>query len=121
MNKRLLGTRGEEKALNYLINEGYIIIEKNYTCKIGEIDIIAMDLDTTVFIEVKYRKDNKMGRPYEAVDYYKQLKIMKVAMMYVSSHQLFEKPMRFDVVEIVNDKITLFKNAFTLKNNLNYL
>lgn len=121
MNKRALGSEGEEKAVRYLIKQGCSIIMTNYTCKIGEIDIIAKQDDTVVFIEVKWRKNDKMGRPYEAVNYHKQMKVIKSAMLYAQQKQLFEKPLRFDVIEIIGEEILWLKNAFSLENNLKYL
>lgn len=121
MNKRVVGSEGENKAVEYLIQEGCSIITTNYTCKIGEIDIIANQDGVTIFIEVKYRKNIKMGRPYEAVNYFKQMKIIKSAMWYAQKHELFEKPMRFDVIEIIDNEIGWIKNAFTIENNFKLL
>lgn len=121
MNKRMIGSDGEEKAVQYLVQQGCSIIMTNYTCKIGEIDIIAKDEETVLFIEVKWRKNIKMGRPYEAVNYPKQMKVIKSAMLYAQQKNLFEKPMRFDVIEIVGEEISWLKNAFYLENNLKYL
>lgn len=121
MNKRLLGTEGEEKAVQFLMKNGFSIVEMNYTCKIGEIDIIAKDSEALVFIEVKWRKNIKMGRPYEAVDYHKQMKIMKSAMLYAQEKGLYETSMRFDVIEIIDEEILWIKNAFMMKTNLRYL
>jgi putative endonuclease len=121
MNKRKIGKENEEKAVDFLKKQGYKILEVNYTCKIGEIDIIALDGDTTVFIEVKYRKSDKMGMPYEAVNYHKQVKISKVAYVYASKMDLFEKPLRFDVVEIIDTHIKLYKNTFEIKKDLHFL
>ncbi|PKM96095.1 MAG: YraN family protein [Firmicutes bacterium HGW-Firmicutes-1] len=121
MNKRVVGSEGEEKAVRHLLQEGCNIITTNYTCKIGEIDIIAKHDGVIIFIEVKYRKNTKMGRPYEAVHYYKQMKIIKSAMWYAQKNNLFEKAMRFDVIEIIDTEVVWIKNAFTIENNLNLL
>lgn len=121
MNKRTVGTEGEERAVSYLVKEGCTILMTNYTCRIGEIDIIAKEKDTVLFIEVKFRKNDRMGRPYEAVNYPKQMKIMKSAMLYAQQKNLFEKPMRFDVIEIMGNETVWLKNAFVMENNLKFL
>ena len=76
MNKRQIGSVYELKASDYLTKKGYQIIERNYRCRIGEIDIIAIERDCLCFIEVKYRKNEKTGDPLEAVDKRKQQKII---------------------------------------------
>ncbi len=121
MNKRTIGSEGEELAVRFLRGAGCSIVTTNYTCKIGEIDIIAKEGDTVLFIEVKWRKDIKMGRPSEAVHYHKQMKIMKSAMIYAQKYHLYEKPMRFDVIEIIGEEVCWLKNAFSLQNNSKYL
>ena len=68
MNKRQIGSVYELKASDYLTKKGYQIIERNYRCRIGEIDIIAIERDCLCFIEVKYRKNEKTGDPLEAVE-----------------------------------------------------
>lgn len=115
MNKREIGALGEERVARFIEEQGCKILEKNYFCKIGEIDLIARDGDFTVFIEVKYRKGTEKGRPFEAVGFPKQVKIMKCAMLYAQSKRLFERPMRFDVIEILGDEVIWHKNAFMLK------
>lgn len=117
MNKREIGTEGEKRAVKYLTEQGLVIIDTNYTCKLGEVDIIAKDNDTVVFIEVKYRKDIKMGRPYESVNHYKKMKIIKSAMWFAQKKGIYEKPMRFDIIEIVDQELHWIKNAFIIDNN----
>lgn len=118
MNKRKIGGRGEEVAVAFLEGKGYNIIERNFNCTVGEIDIIARKDDFLVFIEVKYRKDLSHGYPVEAVTYSKQKNIRKVATWYIKYKNLiFEKNFRFDVVGILGDlelfpSITLIENAF---------
>ncbi|MGN0960803.1 MAG: YraN family protein [Christensenellales bacterium] len=115
MNKHynnLVGASGEEIANKYLKNNGYRIVKTNYKNKIGEVDIIAYDNKTLVFVEVKYRKNDYFGLPREAVNYRKQMKIRQVATIFINQNRLFDKEIRFDVVEILDDKITLIKNCF---------
>lgn len=113
-NKRLIGKQYEEKAVQYLQKLKFNIITTNFRCRIGEIDIIAKDGDYLVFLEVKYRKDLRKGYPSQAVNYYKQKTITKVAQFYLLKNGLsFETPCRFDVVVIIGDNIKLLKNAFS--------
>ncbi|MCT4598739.1 MAG: YraN family protein [Vallitalea sp.] len=113
-NNRAIGTIGEDIACKYLKNNGYNIIDRNYRCRHGEIDIIAIHDEYIVFVEVKYRKDAMKGYPSEAVGYYKQQRIINTAIYYAKIKGLFNSNIRFDIVEIVNNKIRVIKNAFTL-------
>lgn len=121
MNKRAIGTEGEQKAIQFLQKNLCNILKVNYVSRMGEIDIIAKEVETILFIEVKYRKDTKMGRPYESVNYHKQMKIIKSAMLFAQQNGLYEKPMRFDIIEIIDQEILWIKNAFTLENNMKLL
>jgi putative endonuclease len=96
-----LGHDGEEIAKNFLVKSGYVIVARNYRCKLGEIDIIARDGDFHVFIEVKTRSNSTYGSPAAAVTPRKQRQICKTAQYYLAEHKLFETPARFDVVAIV--------------------
>ncbi len=117
MNKRKVGSEAEEVATKYLEGKGYTIIERNFNCPYGEIDIIAEKNEFTVFIEVKYRKNLAYGYPVEAVTGAKQRNIRKVAMGYIKYKNLINKKnFRFDVVGILGEldepAITLIENAF---------
>ena len=110
---KVYGGFGETKAKEYLENKKYQILATNYRSKIGEIDIIAKDKDTIVFVEVKYKESLRFGCPREMVTYAKQNKIRKVALGYLQSKGLFDKVnIRFDVIDILGDKITHIQNAF---------
>ncbi len=111
-NKRTVGTAYEKKAGAYLESEGYEILEYNFRYRRGEIDIIAKDREYLVFCEVKYRKDDSTGHPFEAVDAAKQRKISQCALYYITIHNLTDAPCRFDVVSIEGEEIRLFQNAF---------
>lgn len=111
-NNRKMGSHYEKLAGEYLIQNGYEILEYNYRCKTGEIDIIARDGEYLVFCEVKYRKDDRKGHPAEAVDLAKQKVISKCALYYMTVNAIEDMPCRFDVVSIENDEITLYRNAF---------
>ena len=110
--KKLLGRVGENKAVAYLKKQGYNITERNYKNAFGEIDVIAKDGDYTVFIEVKTRTDAAFGAPSEAVDKKKRQKYVRIAQAYLMSKGLADKPCRFDVIEIENDKINHIIDAF---------
>lgn len=116
MNERNLaeGFKGEKQACDFLMKDKrYAIIATNYRNKVGEIDIIARDKKTLVFVEVKARSTLAFGRPCEAVDYRKQQKIRRVAESYLIFKKLYDKvPVRFDVIEILGEKINHIENAF---------
>ncbi len=112
MNNKIKGAIGESKAIEYVKKLGYKIIEKNFTTKIGEIDIIAQDKNYMVFIEVKSRTSLKFGRPSEAVNYHKQNKIKQVALLYMQKLKNFKGFFRFDVLEILDNEINYIINAF---------
>ena len=82
-NKRAVGSRYEEETAAFLQKNGYRILEKNFRDRRGEIDLIAKDGRTLVFVEVKYRKNARNGYPEEAVDTRKQKKIRETAAYYV--------------------------------------
>ena len=108
----ILGVQGEILAKQYLIDKGYKILAQNYTTKIGEIDIVAKINQIIVFVEVKNRQTKRFGMPREAVTFYKQNKIKKVAMQYLVSKRLTDSRVRFDCIEILGDTITHIENAF---------
>ena len=111
-NTRKTGARYEKHAGAYLEAHGYEILQYNYRCKKGEIDIVAKDGEYLVFCEVKYRAGVSGGSPAEAVDLRKQKKISGSAMYYLMENYLTDVPCRFDVVAIQGREITLIKNAF---------
>jgi len=110
---RVSGIKGEQIAAQFLKKKlKYKILEQNYKNKIGEIDIIALDNKTIVFVEVKYSSSKEFGYPRERVNYFKQQKIKNVATGYLKSKGKLESFVRFDVVEIIDDKIEHIPNAF---------
>ena len=113
-NLRAKGTSYEAQAAEELRRRGYEILEMNFRCRIGEVDIIARDKEYLVFVEVKFRKSAKRGMPVEAVGYAKQRKISSVAGYYMMSHGMLENTsVRFDVVAILGEEIEVFPNAFS--------
>ena len=101
MNRKKLGSWGEEQARKYLENQGFLILDNNYRCKLGEIDLIAMDGDSLVFIEVKTRRSTAYGFPMEAVGKRKQSKYIQMASIYIKEKAMAQVPFRFDVIEIM--------------------
>lgn len=114
------GNDSELLAAEFLENQGYTIIERNYRNSIGEIDLIARDKETLVFAEVKARSSTRYGNPKEALTYSKQKKISKTAMLYLKMTKQMRIKARFDVVAIhpsengEDHRIELIKNAFNL-------
>lgn len=117
-DRQLFGAKAEKQAAAFLKKNGYRVIEKNYRTKLGEIDIIAKERDTLVFVEVKARKTTSFGDPKAAVNKKKMIKISMVALEYIKATANENKPARFDVVVIrhANGKqqIEIIKNAFEL-------
>ena len=111
--KKLLGRLGELTTARFLKKKGYKIIDKNYTNKIGEVDLIALYGDLLVFIEVKTRSSTQYGNPSDAVDYSKQRKYVLLCESYLLLHKEYKnKCVRFDVVEVLNGEINHIENAF---------
>lgn len=112
-NKREVGSYYEQIAADYLISLGYRILERNFCCRRGEIDLIAREGEYLVFVEVKYRSTAAFGNPGEAVDKKKQEKLYRAAMYYL--HRLsygYEPLCRFDAVVILGEQISLIRDAF---------
>ena len=94
-----LGAWGERQAARFLLKKGYRLVERNYRCPWGEIDLILEDDEFLVFAEVKLRKSSRYGTPAEFVTRRKREKLRKTALYYLQSHPAQKQP-RFDVVEI---------------------
>ena len=94
-----LGAWGEEKAVRFLKRRGFTIVDRNFRCRFGEIDIIAEIDEYLVFVEVRLRKDTRYGNPEETVDWRKQQKLKLAADYYLMTHEV-EKDIRFDVVAL---------------------
>ncbi|MGL4912978.1 MAG: YraN family protein [Romboutsia sp.] len=114
MNNKQKGDLGEFIAQKYLLDKGAKIIESNYRIKTGEIDIISDLGGEIVFVEVKARSNNRYGYPSEAVNYKKIKKIINTANYYILKNNLYNKKIRFDVIEVYlnEDKINHIVNAF---------
>lgn len=113
-----LGERGEQAAARYLRHKRLKVIECRRRSRLGEIDIIAVDGRTVVFVEVKTRRSEAQGRPAEAVHATQQARLTRAALAYLKLHGLLEYASRFDVVEVVwprdhpKPEIRHFPNAF---------
>ncbi len=114
------GRRGEDLAAEHLKKNGYRILERNHRNKLGEMDIIAQEKDTVCFVEVKTRKGAKSGLPFESIPAWKQHKLAKTALWYLSANGLLEHSARFDVVSVLQDpasgltEIQVLKDAFEM-------
>jgi len=117
--RKEIGKRGENVAAQYLRKQGYKIVERNFRCTLGEMDIIAFDGDSLCFIEVKTLSSKNYGPPEIAVDIKKQRKLSKVALSYLNRNHLHEMKARFDVVAVTLDpgeeRLQLIKDAFELR------
>ncbi len=112
MDNRKTGSSYEKIAGEYLALHGYEILEYNFRCRSGEIDIIAKDGEYLVFCEVKYRKNAQKGTPLDAITIEKQKKISKTALYYITTRHKSGVSCRFDVIGILGDEIQLIKHAF---------
>ena len=122
MDTHNIGNMAEDMAVSFLINEGHEILARNYRLRDSEIDIISVEpqIDNAfgidryvVFTEVKYRRSEIHGNPYDAVDFSKQKKICRAARKFLYDNKfLTDTAVRFDVISIWNEKIEWFKNAF---------
>ena len=95
-----IGILGEDLASADLARRGYAILARRYRTRYGEIDIIARDGDTIVFVEVKTRAGNEFGEGAEAVTWWKQRRITRMAMDFLARYRLHDRPCRFDVVSV---------------------
>ena len=112
-NNRKKGEEYENQAAQYLQQKGFRILEHNFYSHCGEIDLVAKDKDYLVFVEVKYRKNDRGGHPLETVDVRKQRRVCRTAEYYCLSHGSGETtPCRFDVVGIIGNEIIHVEDAF---------
>ena len=104
-SKQLLGATGEEIAVDYLISQGYVVFDRNWRSKSGEIDIIASEKfnshDELIFIEVKTRSSRDYGDPIEAISATKYLRMYRLALEWLSENSASREAWRLDVISIV--------------------
>jgi putative endonuclease len=116
--KQVLGKEGERIAEQYLKRKGYRLVERNFRCSAGEVDLIVLDRRVIVFVEVKTRTGHGFGTPLEAVQPRKQRKMMQAAQFFLSQKKLHQRDARFDVVGISwpgrEPMVEHIENAFDL-------
>jgi putative endonuclease len=115
--KKTLGREGEDRAARFLAKKGYKILERNYSTRSGEIDLVALHNGEVVFVEVKTRTSDAYGAPELAVNPRKQLRMIKAALGYIKYKKLHQMPCRFDVVAIsaaAESGVELIQNAFEM-------
>jgi putative endonuclease len=116
LDRIALGHRGERVAERHLRRQGYRILARNFRAAGAEIDLVAMDGETLVFVEVKTRLSTETGMPEEAVNPHKQRHIRRAAEIYALGHRAHERAIRFDVVAIRQDAsgrhLDLLRDAF---------
>ena len=114
--RQILGKLGEDLACVELKRQGYAILARRYRTRSGEIDIVARDGETTVFVEVKARDGDRCGDGADAVTAWKQRRVANMAVDYLSRYHLHDRPCRFDVVAVdvstVPPRLELYRNAF---------
>ena len=117
--RQVFGRDGERLAERYLQQKGYKVVERNYRCRGGEVDLIALDRKVIVFVEVKTRSDHRFGNPLEAVENRKQKKMIQAAEFFLSEKKLHNREARFDVIGISwlgqQPAVEHIENAFELK------
>jgi len=117
--KQVVGREGEQIAESFLKKKGYRMVERNYRCRVGEVDLIALDRRVIVFVEVKARNDGSFGSPLESVHPRKQKRMTKAALFFLTEHKLHHRDARFDVVGISfagrEPMVEHIENAFEVK------
>ena len=104
ISTKKIGNEGENRACDFLLQNGYEIIERNWRTKSGEIDIIAKDKNELVFIEVKTRTNRNYGEPIDAITYYKKKHMLKSIQFYLYLRRLENNFIRIDVIEVYQRK-----------------
>lgn len=109
-----VGATGEDRAVDHLVRKGYRIVERNYRCKVGELDVIARDGGVLVFVEVRSRRSSEYGNALDAVSWHKRRKVTRVAMAYLTARKPRFVEARFDVVAITGNELVHIKDAWRL-------
>lgn len=111
-SRRAEGDRGEALACEYLLSRGYAILRRNYAIRGAEVDIIAKEGETIVFVEVKTRSSTRFAAPREAVTPAKRQRIILAATRFLAEYDLCEANIRFDVIEVIGSGVTHLRAAF---------
>ena len=110
---RALGAHAEARAALLLQHKGYRVVDRNWTCRGGEIDLVCDDGSTLVFVEVRARADASHGTPLETVHDLKRRRLIRAAQVYLTKKGMWERACRFDVVGITGDVVEHLEDAFT--------
>lgn len=114
--KRSLGQRGEEIAVAHLQGQGYSILDRNWRCSAGELDIVAREGETLAFVEVRTRRGNRFGSAEESITPAKQAKLVELAQTYLQEHSLRDQAWRIDVVAVEMDRRGEVKRLNLIRN-----
>ena len=109
-----VGATGEDRAVDLLVRKGYRIVERNYRCKLGELDIIAHDRGVLVFVEVRSRRSAEFGSALDAVNWHKRRKVSRVAASYLAHRKPRFDRCRFDVIAITGSELVHIEDAWRL-------
>ena len=99
--KHILGRYGEQAAADYLVAHGYELLDRNWRCSTGEVDIVARDAGMIVFIEVKTRNGKGFGHPFEAITESKRARLRQIAAAWLAARQLGSVPIRLDALSVL--------------------
>ena len=111
-NNKDKGNTYEDKTVEYLKKTGMEVLDRNYRCRFGEVDLVCEEDRDLVFVEVKYRMNGKYGHPSAAINYYKRRNIVNVSRWYVQEKKRFEQNVRYDVAIWFNGRLEYYKGAF---------
>jgi putative endonuclease len=114
LGRRARGAQAEDDAIKVLRKAGYRVVDRNFRCRIGELDVVALDGDTLVFIEVRSRRDVSFGGGIAAISGAKMKQVARVAAAYVAIRRPVFTTCRFDVVAVTGDEITHIRDAFRI-------
>ena len=117
-SRRRIGAQKEEIAAKYLMEQGYEIVERNYHCRFAELDIVAREGEYLCFVEVRYRKSSQFEAPQGVISFQKMQKVCQGASFFMRDKKILpDTPIRFDVILVIDEEITLIRNAFDYISN----
>jgi putative endonuclease len=109
-----IGATSEDRAVAHLVRIGMRIVERNYRCKLGELDVIARDAATLVFVEVRSRRSPEHGNALDAISWHKRRRVSRMAMAYLAARKPRFDEARFDVIAITGNELVHIKDAWRL-------
>ena len=110
--RQVLGAAGEARAADWYLERGYDIVERNWRCRSGELDLVLSHGDQVVFCEVKTRRSDAFGAPFEAVTGDKQRRIRRLAAAWIDQAPTRPRQVRFDVASVVGSRVEVIEGAF---------